>query len=154
VFLFFASSSISSHFPRLYRGPDTWHRSPTAGSSYRPLFPCNWNQLFPQTCSYSTTRRVEAAKSFETTVKLQSSTESYPVYSWIRAPSRPSILEQHFLSCVSCCGPSTGCGRKNSPIWEANKFKTKDDTANIFLFLESTQNAVLPQCVLNKSSLK
>ena len=48
----------------------------------------------------------------------------------------------------------TGCGRKNSSIWEANKFKTKDDTANIFLFLESTQNAVLHQCVLNKSSLK
>jgi hypothetical protein len=32
-----------------------------------------------------------------------------------------------------------------SPIWEANKFKTKEDTANIFLFLESTQNAVLNQ---------
>jgi hypothetical protein len=28
-----------------------------------------------------------------------------------------------------------------SPIWEANKFKTKEDTANILLFLESTQNA-------------
>ena len=49
---------------------------------------------------------------------------------------------------------STGCGRKNSPIWEANKFKTKEDTANVFLFLESTQNAVLHQRVLNKSSLK
>ena len=49
---------------------------------------------------------------------------------------------------------NTGCGRKNSPIWEANKFKTKEDTANIFLFLESTQNAVLHQRVLNKSSLK
>jgi ABC-type cobalamin/Fe3+-siderophores transport system ATPase subunit len=32
-----------------------------------------------------------------------------------------------------------------SPIWEANKFKTKDDTANIFLFMESTQNTVLNQ---------
>jgi hypothetical protein len=32
-----------------------------------------------------------------------------------------------------------------SPIWEANKFKTKEDTANIFLFLESTKNAVLNQ---------
>ena len=48
----------------------------------------------------------------------------------------------------------TECGRKNSPIWEANKFKTKDDTANVFLFLESTQNAVLYQCVLNTTSLK
>ena len=48
----------------------------------------------------------------------------------------------------------TGCGRKNSPIWEANKFKTKEDMANAFLFLESTQNAILHQCVLNKSSLK
>ena len=48
-----------------------------------------------------------------------------------------------------------GCGRKKSPILEANKFKTKEDTANIFfLFLESTQNAVLHQCVLNKTSFK
>ena len=36
----------------------------------------------------------------------------------------------------------------------ANKFKTKEDTANVFLFLESTQNAALHQRVLNKSSLK
>jgi len=35
---------------------------------------------------------------------------------------------------------------------EASKFKTKEGTANIFLFLESTQNAVLHQRVLNKSS--
>ena len=48
----------------------------------------------------------------------------------------------------------TGCGRKKSPIWEANKFKTKEDKANIFLFLESTQNAVLHQRVLNKTPLK
>ena len=48
----------------------------------------------------------------------------------------------------------TGCGRKNAPIWEANKFKTKEDTGNVFLFLESTQNAVLHQRVLNKTSLK
>ena len=27
---------------------------------------------------------------------------------------------------------NTGCGRKKSPIWEANKFKTKEDTANVF----------------------
>jgi len=47
----------------------------------------------------------------------------------------------------------TGCGRKNSPIWEVNKFKTKEDMANVFLFLESTQNAVLHQCVLNETSL-
>ena len=46
-----------------------------------------------------------------------------------------------------------GCGRKNSPIWEANKFKTKEDTANVFLFLERTQIAVLHQRVLNKLSL-
>jgi len=49
---------------------------------------------------------------------------------------------------------NTGCGRKNSPILEANKFKKKEDTANIFLFLESTENAVLYQCGLNKTSLK
>ena len=49
---------------------------------------------------------------------------------------------------------NTGCGRKNYPIWEANTFKTKEDTANDFLFLESTWNAVLQQRVLNKSSLK
>jgi hypothetical protein len=57
---------------------------------------------------------------------------------------------------------NTGCGRKKSPIWEANKFKTEEDTANVFLFLESTQNvilnqqqnAVLHQRVLSKTSLK
>jgi hypothetical protein len=49
---------------------------------------------------------------------------------------------------------NTGCGRKKSPIWEANKFKTKEDTANVFLFLESTQNAVLHKHVLKKTSLK
>jgi len=27
---------------------------------------------------------------------------------------------------------NTGCSRKKSPIWEANKFKTKEDTANVF----------------------
>jgi len=26
----------------------------------------------------------------------------------------------------------TGCRRKNSSIWEANEFKTKEDTANVF----------------------
>ena len=53
---------------------------------------------------------------------------------------------------MCCC---TGYGRKKSPIWEANKFKTKEDTANVtFLFMESTQNAVLHQRVLNKTSLK
>ena len=51
-------------------------------------------------------------------------------------------------------GYHTGCGRKNSPIREANKFKTEGDTANIFLLLERTQNTVLYQCVLNKISLK
>jgi len=49
---------------------------------------------------------------------------------------------------------STGCGRKNSPISEANKLKIKEDTANIFLFSEITQYAVLHQCILNKLSLK
>ena len=44
--------------------------------------------------------------------------------------------------------------QKELPFWEANKFKTKEDTANVFLFLESTQNAVLHQRALNKSSLK
>ena len=28
----------------------------------------------------------------------------------------------------------TECGRKKSPIWEANKFKTKEDTANVFFY--------------------
>jgi hypothetical protein len=50
---------------------------------------------------------------------------------------------------------STGCGRKKSPIWEANKFKTKEDMTDVFfLFLESTQNAILLQRILNKTSLK
>ena len=31
-------------------------------------------------------------------------------------------------------GKFTGCGRKKSPIWEANKFKTKEDTANVFFY--------------------
>jgi hypothetical protein len=31
-----------------------------------------------------------------------------------------------------CC---TGCSRKNSPIWEANKFETKEDTANVLFFI-------------------
>ena len=29
---------------------------------------------------------------------------------------------------------STGCGRKNSTIWEANKFKIKEDTQLFFCF--------------------
>jgi hypothetical protein len=34
-----------------------------------------------------------------------------------------------------CIYVYTGCGRKKSPIWEANKFKTKEDTTNdFFLF--------------------
>jgi len=37
---------------------------------------------------------------------------------------------------------STECGRKNSPILEADKFKIKEDTANVFLFLERTQNGL------------
>jgi hypothetical protein len=41
---------------------------------------------------------------------------------------------------------NTGYGRKKFPIWEANKFKTKEDTANVFIFLESTQIAVLNLC--------
>jgi hypothetical protein len=40
----------------------------------------------------------------------------------------------------------TGCGRKNFPVWEANKFNTKEDMTIFFLFLESTQNAVLTFC--------
>jgi len=37
----------------------------------------------------------------------------------------------------------TECGRKNSPILEANKLKIKEDMANRFLFLERTRIAVL-----------
>jgi len=28
----------------------------------------------------------------------------------------------------------TGCGRKNSPVWEANKFKNKENMANVFFY--------------------
>jgi hypothetical protein len=31
-----------------------------------------------------------------------------------------------------CHNPCTGCGRKKSHIWEADKFETKEDTANIY----------------------
>lgn len=55
----------------------------------------------PQTCFYSTTLKVKAARSSETPVQLQNGTESYPMYSWLRAPSRRSILEEHFLWDVS-----------------------------------------------------
>ena len=61
------------------------------------------------------------------------------------------------LHCGTDFYQTTGYSRKNSPIWEANKFETKEDTANVFfffLFLESTQYAVLHQRVLNKTSLK
>jgi hypothetical protein len=47
---------------------------------------------------------------------------------------------------------NTGCGRKNAPILEANNFKTKEDMANVFLFLKSTQNAVFHHRVLNNTS--
>jgi hypothetical protein len=36
---------------------------------------------------------------------------------------------------------NTGCGRKNSPIWEANENQTKQE--NFFLILNSIHNAVL-----------
>jgi len=49
---------------------------------------------------------------------------------------------------------ATECGRKNSPILEANKFKIEEDMANIFLCLESMCNAILRGCVWNKISLK
>ena len=70
---------------------------------------------------------------------------------------RPNFVkgQQPLLWAASCeARLNTGCGRKKSPIWEANKFKTKEDTANVSLFLESTQNAFLHQRVLNKTSLK
>jgi len=38
------------------------------------------------------------------------------------------------LHCGTDFYQTTGCSRKNSPIWEANKFKTKEDTANVFFF--------------------
>jgi len=64
-------------------------------------------------------------------------------------------VKQAVLFKMECLiSSSAGCGRKKSPIWEANKFKTKEDTSNVFLFLESTQNAILHQRVLNKTSLK
>jgi len=43
--------------------------------------------------------------------------------------------------------------QKELPYLEANKFKIEEDIAYIFLFLESTQNAVLYLYVLNKISL-
>ena len=88
---------------------------------------------------------------------------SQPIYStpasYIRCPMFKSLTGH--LTSFSGFSPVihgkchyTGCGRKKSPIWEANKFKTKEDTANVFLFMGSTQNAVLHQRVLNKTSLK
>jgi len=64
------------------------------------------------------------------------------------------ILLQHATLRINFEADCTECGRKKSPIWEANKIETKEDTANVFLFLESTQNAVLRQRVLKKKSLK
>jgi hypothetical protein len=37
----------------------------------------------------------------------------------------------------------TGCGRKKSPIWEANIFKTKEDTANIFFYFWKLQQSLV-----------
>ena len=56
----------------------------------------------------------------------------------LMSSSRPAVhkpvppLQQ--LGLKTTFGISTGCGRKKSPIWEANKFKTKEDTANVFYF--------------------
>ena len=46
------------------------------------------------------------------------------------------LQPRQIRTCVACMtvrNPHyTGCGRKKSPIWEANKFKSKEDTANVF----------------------
>ena len=49
---------------------------------------------------------------------------------------RARHYRKHNLSCVAITGEycHTGCGRKKSPIWEANKFKTKEDTAKVFFY--------------------
>ena len=36
---------------------------------------------------------------------------------------------------IICTLKVQGNGRKNSPIWEANKFETKEDTASVFFYL-------------------
>ena len=40
----------------------------------------------------------------------------------------------HYAYSVVRHSVSTGCGTKKSPIWEANKFKTKEDTTNVFFY--------------------
>jgi len=47
--------------------------------------------------------------------------------------SNNTVLYDNALS-LKKAFTSTGCGRKNSPIWEANKFRTKEDTANVFFY--------------------
>jgi len=57
--------------------------------------------------------------------------------------------------CIALKPPNIQFTAERTPLfWEANKFETKEDTKNVFLFLESTQNDVLDQRVLNKTSLK
>ena len=74
---------------------------------------------------------------------------------WCHIADLPLVMQWHSFTFVSGTVVFyTGCSRKNSPIWEAIKFKTKEDTEMFFLFLERTQNAVLHQRVLNETSLK
>jgi len=50
-------------------------------------------------------------------------------------------LDFHILS-------YTGYHRKNSPIWEANKFETKEDTTNFFFIISGkyTECRFTPMC--------
>jgi hypothetical protein len=49
----------------------------------------------------------------------------------------------------------TGCGRKKSPIWEANKFKIKEDTAYVFFIsAKYTECRFNPLPLLFKSLLQ
>jgi len=56
---------------------------------------------------------------------------SNPNYSLLR-PNHTLFLNYKNYNLFVAIDIYTGCGRKNSPIWEANKFETKEDTANVF----------------------
>ena len=45
-----------------------------------------------------------------------------------------SLCSMSQTNCYTHSYENTGCGRKKCPIWEANKFKTKEDKANVFFY--------------------
>jgi len=108
-----------------------------------------WRQRLPNICIYQTAlyyKPGDGNLNFQHIEKLKYQkfiSRCYPIGGAFSYVSKAEI------QCIKWFN-----GRKNAPIWEANKFKPKEDTEMIFLFLESTQNAVLHQCVLIKTSLK